>query len=164
MNEETEGNKKVKELFEGMGRILQIIKRREEVERDNLIAYEKVKNDPDNKKVRNELEKGKDHHLYLIFASTEIWDNVSRFPEDVLRLFTPEPFNREQLACQMRNTLEGKLKWRKVHSINSTARATDPLMPVARDSNFFYAMNDLGQRGPDQEHNECRAMGHIGSS
>ena len=118
-------------------------------------------NDPkpdDKKPKRKENEKGKDHCLYLLFASVEIWGNMNNFPEDVIKFFTPEPCSLEQLARQMKNTLEGKLPWCKIHCINSTARAIDPLIPITRDVNFYDAMNNYGHRGPDQCHNEQRAM------
>lgn len=66
MNEETEGNKKVKELFEGMIRVLQIVKHRARVERDNYLATQREQDDPKNEKKRNEADVGKEHCLYLL--------------------------------------------------------------------------------------------------
>lgn len=163
MNGETEGNVPVKEFFERMASKIQILKYQERIERDNYYAYQKELNDPkpDPKKPkRGEHENGKDHYLYLLFATQEIWDTMCNFPEEVLKFFTPEPFSQKQLACAMNDTLKGKLMSCKIHCINSTARAVDPLIPIARDASLDEVMNNYGHRGPDQSHSEHRAMGH----
>ena len=108
---------------------------------------------------RGTSEKGKDHHLYLLFATTEIWDTLDNFPKDVRKFFTPEPFSQEQFACRMKNTLEGELMSCIIHCINSTARTVDPLIPIKRNVNFYDVMNNYGHRGPDQCNSEHRAMG-----
>ena len=149
MNDDTEGNVPVREFFEGMASKLQIIKYQERVERENLIAYQKELNDPKpgpKKPKGGANEKGKGHHLYLLFATEEIWDTLRNFPEEVIKFFTPEPFSQKQLACAMRDTLEGKLTSYKIHCINSTAKAVDPLIPIARDAAFYEIMNNYGHR------------------
>lgn len=64
----------------------------------------------------------------------------------MFKFFTPEPFSPQQLASAMRNTLDMKIRMRKVKAVNSTAQAGDPLIYVTRDGNFFNVMNDYGHR------------------
>lgn len=48
----------------------------------------------------------------------------------------------------MRNTLDTKIKVRKIQGVNSTAQTGDPLVYVTRDTNLFDVMNDYGHRLP----------------